>query len=113
MRILDDQRGLATQMGPRLAANRVECRLGFRHVISVTRQPDNKGRALPRSLTLGLDPASMQFDDVPGDGEAQAQTAHRCVAAFALLKMVEEASQELRRDALASVTHRDLHVRGI
>src|SRR5262249_61284054 len=66
----------------------------------------------PGAGTLRMDAPAVRVDDVPHDGEPEAEPAvHAARSHIALPEPLEHVRKERRVDALAGVTHGDLDVR--
>ena len=76
------------------------------------RQPEAEGGATARPVARGMDGAAVQLDDVPHDGQPEAEPAVRPGrAAVGLAEAIEDERQHLGPDALAGVRDHDLDLR--
>ena len=77
------------------------------------RQRDGERRSLPRTRALGVDRSVMQLDDLADDREPETEAPMGPRARVVLPVALEEVWQEVRRDSLTHVPHRDHCVRAL
>src|SRR6478752_9999473 len=106
------QRGRVDSLRDRLGARMDALALLACRLHAHQRQFEAERRTLVETRARYVDRAAVHFGQLLSDRQAQAQaTALPRGAAFCLTKALEDVGQELRGDADARVTDRELHVR--
>src|SRR3954466_9317323 len=97
----------------RLAAPRHSRQLGEGRAVDVrARQSQREGRSATRAVAGHPDRSTVELDQVPRDGQAEAEPpAQTRDAAVGLTEAIEHVRQEVGRDALAVVTDTDFDMR--
>src|SRR5689334_11023066 len=94
LEVPDDQRCFSPKICRLLDDGWFEDGCRFERAACCAWESHDEGGALPVTIAARLDRATMQLDDVARDRQAEAETAGGCLAAFSLLKLVEDARQQ-------------------